>query len=157
MTMTQTVDNAQDIMDSRDVIARIEELKTDITYGFEAEDEIPDFDNLATTYWWKNEAETASFLARCEAAGVVDEAEELATLMAFADEAEATPDWIHGETLIRESYFEDYARDLADDIGAIKSDAGWPNSFIDWEAAAEALKQDYGSAEFDGVTYLFRY
>lgn len=152
--MTQTIDNSQDIMDSRDVIARIEELKTEVTYGFEADDELPEFDTLYPTP--ASEAMTESFGALCNEKGVGDEFSELLILLEFADEAEAAPEWIHGETLIRDSYFEDYARDLADDIGAIKSDAGWPNSFIDWEAAADALRMDYCSAEFDGVTYLFR-
>lgn len=61
-----------------------------------------------------------------------------------------------GVTLIRDSYFESYARELAEDIGAIKSDLGWPYDYIDWERAADALKQDYSSIDFDGVEYWVR-
>lgn len=65
-------------------------------------------------------------------------------------------DWLYGAQLIRDSYFTEYAQELADDIGAINSDAGWPNSCIDWDQAARELKQDYTSIAFDGVTYWVR-
>ena len=111
--------NSDDVIDSRDIIARIEEL--------EGQDE-------------RDEEETA----------------ELASLKALAGEAEGCPDWTYGETLIRDSYFEDYARELAEDIGAIPKDAGWPAYCIDWERAASELQMDYTSVEFDGVTYWIR-
>jgi len=75
----------------------------------------------------------------------------------FARTAEPyCPDWTYGEVLINDSHFEDYARELAEDIGAINPDAGWPNGYIDWERAAEALLIDYTSIEFDGETYWTR-
>jgi antirestriction protein len=49
-----------------------------------------------------------------------------------------------------------YAQDFAEDIGAIDRNAGWPLGCIDWEAAADELKSDYSSIEFDGVTYWVR-
>jgi hypothetical protein len=83
--------------------------------------------------------------------------EELHDLEQFAAELEDyCDDWRHGVTIIRESYFADYAEELAKDIGAISSDDQWPLNHIDWDAAAEALKQDYTSGEFDGVTYWAR-
>lgn len=86
-----------------------------------------------------------------------EEEEELQALKALASEAaDYAADWQYGETLIRDSYFEDYARELAEDIGAIDPDAGWPNSYIDWGRAAEALQMDYTSVEFDGITYWIR-
>lgn len=65
-------------------------------------------------------------------------------------------DFEHGATLIRDTYFETYAEQLAEDIGAISSEASWPLSHIDWEAAADALKIDYSSVDFDGVEYWGR-
>jgi hypothetical protein len=86
-----------------------------------------------------------------------DEAGDLAALLALAEEAEGYAEgWQYGEALIRDSHFEDYARELADDIGAISGDEAWPLTCIDWEAAAEALQQDYTSVDFDGVTYWIR-
>lgn len=62
----------------------------------------------------------------------------------------------HEPTLVLESAFEEYAEELASDIGAIDSDAGWPLSYIDWEAAADALRVDYTSVTYDGDDYLIR-
>lgn len=86
-----------------------------------------------------------------------DEAAELVTLRAFADEADGyIDDWKYGEAFIADSYFEDYARELADDIGAIDSNATWPLTYIDWPAAADALKEDYTSIDLDGMTFWAR-
>jgi RecJ-like exonuclease len=52
--------------------------------------------------------------------------------------------------------FEEYAQQTAEDIGAISSDAQWPCNRIDWEAAANDLKQDYMSFNFEGTTYWVR-
>lgn len=43
-----------------------------------------------------------------------------------------------------------------EDIGAIKGNETWPLSYIDWAKATDALKQDYNSAELDGVTFWGR-
>lgn len=61
-----------------------------------------------------------------------------------------------GVTLIRDSYFTEYAQQLAEDIGAIESEAKWPAYCIDWEWAAKELRHDYTALSFDGVTYWFR-
>ena len=129
--MSRNVDNGQDILDSRDIIERISELESerlDLT-----EDKA---DELAT---WDE-----------------DYKPELDALLALAEEGEGSPDWSHGESLIRESYFKRYAEDFADDIGAIDRNANWPVNCIDWDEAAEQLKQDYFEVDFDGVTYLIR-
>ncbi len=81
----------------------------------------------------------------------------LEALKALADEAEPyAADWKYGEALIRDSYFETFAQEFADDIGAINSESRWPNDCIDWERAAAELQMDYTSVEFDGVTYWIR-
>jgi antirestriction protein len=114
------VTNYADIIDSREVIERIEELESD-----------------------------------CEI--TEDEAVELAALRALAAEAEQyAADWRYGEALIRDSYFVTYAQELAEEIGAIQSDAQWPATCIDWERAARELRIDYTSVDFDGVTYWVR-
>jgi hypothetical protein len=85
-----------------------------------------------------------------------DEREELRTLKELRDELEPyAPDWHHGETLIRETYFTKYCEELCKDIGAIPEDTpDW--IVIDWEATANNMRVDYTEAEFDGVTYLIR-
>jgi|SRR5690348_5403535 len=65
-------------------------------------------------------------------------------------------DWNYGTTLIRDDYFPEYAKEFAEDIGAIKDDAVWPNTCIDWEQATDELRQDYTACEIDGTTYYYR-
>ena len=60
------------------------------------------------------------------------------------------------QALIAEDHFPAYAEELASDIGAIDSNASWPLTFIDWDAAADALKVDYSAVTLDGHEYLIR-
>ena len=82
-----------------------------------------------------------------------DEEKELAELDDL--ESEIT-DWRHGNTMIPEGSFEDYARDFAGDIGAINRDASWPLSYIDWEQAAKELAMDYTTVSYQGEDYYVR-
>lgn len=133
---TEEITTSDDIIDSRDVIARMGYLRSF------CEDE----DGEILT------PETAP-----EDHANIEEIEEYAKLQALCDEAEDyASDWKYGATLIRDSHFEDYARELAEDTGAVSRDAQWPLQHIDWTAAADELKQDYTSVEFDGVTYWVR-
>jgi len=127
-----------DIIDSRGVIARISYLEDEVESLYES----AKADDTELT--------RESFLDDCE------EFKELDSLRALAKEASGSPDWTYGETLIRDSYFENYARELAEDIGVMKADASWPNNFIDWEAAADALKEDYRMVDFGGEEYWIR-
>lgn len=139
-THNEPITNSEDVIDSRDVIARIETLES------EQETLKGDWDGSSLL------DAPAEFLEWEKEYG-----EELDSLRALAEEAEGyASDWQYGEALIRDSYFEDYARDLADDIGAINKDATWPCNCIDWEQAARELQQDYTSVEFGGVTYWIR-
>ncbi len=120
------INEYQDIMDSRDVMARIEELE-ELREG--------DLENFNET----------------------EEAEELKELLEFATyKGEYHPEWEHGVTLIRNSYFKDYAQELAEEIGAIDGSENWPCNCIDWEMAARELRIDYTSSEFGGITYWYR-
>jgi hypothetical protein len=93
-----------------------------------------------------------------------DVARELATLRKLADEASPyAEEWEHGETLIRDSYFKEYAQGLAEDCSPFPSNspegkalAMWPYRCIDWDQATRELRMDYTSVDFDGVTYWIR-
>ena len=76
-------------------------------------------------------------------------------IAAHGGDEEWRGDWYPLE-LISDHTFEEYAQELAEDIGLVDSSAAWPNSYIDWEAAAAALQHDYSSVEFDEVTYWHR-
>ncbi len=99
-------------------------------------------------YWIDNKGETGLD---------DDEREELEELEALAKEGEAyCDDWHYGSTFIREDYFQRYAEEFAEDIGLVNRDATWPNNHIDWESAADDLRQDYTELKFGDETYLAR-
>lgn len=127
-----------DYLDVRDIIARIEYLR-----ALPDEDEPEDGD------------ETPSMDD--------EEKQELAELLALMVDLEGMGGDEQWEgtwyplTLIRDSYFEDYARELADDLyGNEMSDSHWPFTCIDWESAARELRMDYSPVEFRDVTYWTR-
>ena len=96
-------------------------------------------------------------ISRLEGSDNPDEIEELERAQAFAEELEGyCADFRYGEGVIRDSYFTEYAEELANDIGAVNTDSGWPNSYIDWDAAADDLKQDYSCIAFEGVDWWTR-
>lgn len=152
------IDGSEDILDSRNVEARIDYLQ-----GRADEcDCLP-----CAVCKEKMICAKCAMCARCDehAEGCEgcpetdpldeDEAAELAALIEFRDDIRAS-DWIHGETLIADSYFKEYAQELAEDIGAIGKDLQWPACHIDWDAAVEALQMDYSASELFGYTFWAR-
>lgn len=161
----RTVSNSDDLIDSRDIIARIDDLQSDLDACKEIAGERWDTaketckegsddgcDCIACS-WDREQYIADSAQEEIDA----NDREELADLLKLREEAEGYSDWRHGATLISDSYFEQYARDFAEDIGAINRHAQWPNTCIDWEQAARELQQDYTSVEFAGVTYWVRH
>jgi pyruvate/2-oxoglutarate dehydrogenase complex dihydrolipoamide acyltransferase (E2) component len=158
--MGRTIDNGDNIIDSRDVIRRVEELETERQDLADAVDEAQEAEDDAV----RDEADTTATSAALEEATAAltawdesDEARELAAIKAFAEEGEQNlSDWRHGETLIADHYFTQYAQELAEDVGAVGRDLQWPLMHIDWDAAADALKADYTSLTWDGAEYWGR-
>lgn len=116
---TKAIDLGDDVIDVRDIIARIEEL------------EDQDFTH------------------------------ELVVLRNLMDELEGLggdEQW-RGEwypiTLIRDSYFTDFARELLEDCGDIPANV--PHYIeIDWERTARNIRVDYMPVEVNGMTYWTR-
>ena len=131
---TTTLDLSADIIDVRDIIARVEELEDEML------GELPD----GTTWTGTEQDEELQALRAI-----------LAELQGMGGDEQWRGDW-YPLTLIRDSHFRDYAEELADDIGAIPKDAQWPTNCIDWERAARELRMDYSSVDIDGVTYWTR-
>lgn len=156
--MRDAPSNTDDVIDSRDVIARIEELEGERADLVEAASEAETAVNEAATEDDAEDAQTAHADAVTALAEwpESDEGKELETLKALADQGESYGDWSHGETLIRESYFQNYAQELAEDCGMIPKDLAWPCTCIDWEQACSELKMDYTEVDFDGVSYFMR-
>lgn len=65
-------------------------------------------------------------------------------------------EYVDGATMIRKDRFEDYARQHAEDIGAINGSGGWPLSCIDWTRAARELSCNYSLVVFLGYDYYVR-
>ena len=124
--MKNEISNHDDMIDSRDIIERIEELE-----------------NMSLD-------EDGNGLDE-------DETKELEILYALQKEGEDySSDWEYGETLIRDTYFTDYAMEMAYDIGAVDPKANWPANCIDWEQAARELQMDYSIIDYDGIDYWIR-
>ena len=127
--MANAISNLDDTIDSRDVIARIEELEEtlagdyvlDGAYSVEATDTIK---------------------------------KELITLKVLAEQGEKyAPDWGYGVQLIHEDYFETAMDEMLEDCGDIPRDLpGWMTITYDYDA----LKQDYTAIDFNGQTYYIR-
>jgi hypothetical protein len=136
--------NASDVIDSRDIIKRIETLAG----AFAAAGIDPDkLDPKAEDYDDQGLAEDHP---------AHDYATELRNLRSLESEAEDCGDWVYGATLVRDSYFETFAQEEAESIGAIDPKASWPLGCIDWERAANELKMDYTAVDYDGETYYVR-
>lgn len=139
---TTAIHNTEDVIDSRDVIERIEELES------EQAELVQKLSDGEIT-----EAEMREFDA--------DEGMELDSLRSLAEQCEGYGDWQYGEQVIRRSYFVDYTKQLIDDCYQMPKDLNsgkWPycHMKMDYEAAAEHLEQDYISVDFNGVEYLIR-
>lgn len=144
--MKREISNTEDILDSRDIFARIEELETEKESMLEG---VPasEYGNSDNEKWmdWEDSAE----------------GQELNLLTSFMEEwkgnggdEEWRGDW-YPVTLIRDSYWVEYVEELLEDIGDLPKDI--PHYIvIDWERTAHNIQQDYTSAEFDGVTYWAR-
>jgi len=133
--------NSADIIDSRNVIDRIQELESERGILQDAVDESPD-----DTGYKQDLADWNG-----------DYADELHNLKTLAEEAgQYSSEWPDGVCLIRDTYFAEYAEEEAFSIGAIDRDVNWPFNHIDWEAAAKELKQDYSCFDYDGEDYWVR-
>lgn len=167
--MRDNPSNSDDLIDSRDIIARIEELEGErgnLEELREAVEEAQsDLDGLDDDASEEDREEAAEALAdavkelqdaEAWAEQNPDDAEELATLKAVADEGESyANDWTHGATLIRESHWVEYVEEMLKDIGDLPQDI--PGYIaIDWEKTADNIRVDYTEIDFEGVTYLVR-
>jgi len=125
-----TISNYDDVIDSRDIINRIEELENELQEFLDESEE-----NTAENF---------------------PEWEELKSLRTLAAECSSlSADWKYGETLIRYNYWEEYVKEMLEDCGDIPNNIPW-YIVIDWETTADNISQDYALVEFDGVEYYIR-
>lgn len=178
--MTNEISNSSDTLDVRDIIARVEELREerdDLTAAVESAVEELDAAAECVRYHHDGELDDQGTdtehqqyrddLALCANARQAlaewhdDNAAELATLEELLNDLCGNGgderwegDW-YPVTMVRDTYFRDYAQELAEGRG-FTSGNEWPARCIDWDQAARELQQDYSAVEFDGVTYWYR-
>lgn len=138
--MNTELDLTADVIDVRDVIARVEELRA------EKEDAEHDDDgNRRTGYEWASDA--------------TDDAEELTALESILSDLcgnggdeQWEGDW-YPVTLIADHYFETYMDDMLEDCGDLpKNLPFYLRVVVDYDA----LKMDYTTTEIDGNEYYYR-
>ena len=134
-----TVDLSADYIDVRDIIDRVLELRGE-------RDEYND--KMGSPDAWDS---------------VIDgEPEELAMLEGILSELAGyggdevfDGDWYPSE-LVADSYFQEYAQNLAEECGMVDTNARWPMTCIDWEQAAQELQVGYSNILIHGYTYWYR-
>ena len=162
-------DGSEKFADSRDIIATVDEVESDIEIVKEnieeaeedideLETEIEELESESATEEIANKEQQLSVLERHlkEYQEELEELEDrLEDLKDFVKDLEGYGDWDYGAPLIREDAIDEYLKDEAKDCG------GFPDDFpswitIDWDDTIDNLKQDYTSAEFQGTEYWMR-
>lgn len=139
-------------IDSRDVVERVSEINDEIEALDERTEAIVTREHRAPS-----PSDDAELFADISAERE-ELSEELASLNRLLEQIRdyGEDSAEHGVFLIADSDFEDYAREFAEDIGAIDDDARWPATCIDWAQATRELQMDYTAIEWEGVTFYLR-
>lgn len=146
-----------DIIDSREIIAHIEDLEDDIRGYEEGIEEIDeqlevlsdDESDLAEVNQDALETEKQEYEEE-----IRELREELEPWLTIREAFEGQSDWDYGEALIHERHFPQYAKELAEDIYEIPDH--WPFDSINWDAVAQDLQVDYTEVDVEGHTYWMR-
>lgn len=134
-----TVDLSADVIDVRDIIARVLELR-DERDAYNEEMGSPDaWDGVPD-----GEPEELAMLE-----GILSE------LAGYGGDKEFDGD-LYPVVLIADSYFQEYTQNLAEECGMVDTNARWPMNCIDWEKAAWELQMDYSNILIHGATYWYR-
>ena len=144
-------------LDTRDLNERLEELEALRDAVTSAEGELRDAESDPKHHTAGSDAAESFNLAENALDAARDEfdadaQEELTELEGLRDEVS---EWSDGATLIPESEFAAYCRELLEDCGDIPKD---PPHYItiDWDATADNIRVDYSEVEYQGETYLVR-
>ena len=139
--------NSMDIIDSRDIIERIDYL-VQLQDDFQEDNELEDYpgyeESEEDSKWYEWDESEEGF--------------ELNKLQELTNEVQDyAEDWENGCILIRDNYFSEYAEELVKDIGDLPKDIpSYLYNNIDWDGVAEDIQQDYTEVDFDGVSYWVR-
>jgi len=151
----EPIDWSADTLDSRDIEGRVEYLEGEIAIDDETREELVERSAGYTSDDLENAELPTPYLDDDERAELIEELTKLKEFTAYS--SGYSGDWRFGTTLIADDYFVDYAKEYAEDIGAIDEEARWPANHIDWDAAADDLRTDFTAVEDpDGNTWWVR-
>lgn len=150
-----------DVIDVRDIIERVEDLRGERDSGAqdyldycEAKGGEAEWDE-GEAKWAEDNPEDARELAILE--------DFLSDLKGYGGDEQWEGDW-YPVTLVNADHFTEYAQELAEEMTEPgMREASWPYRHIDWEAAANELQQDYSTADLkpmeeggEAATYYYR-
>jgi len=177
--MKNTFELGDELIDSRDVISRLEELEDelgDLTLELEdtrselsmakakrislhmrssaSESEKEALDELIEKL--ENEVDYAEFFLNDW-----ENKDEYDDLISLSKQGENSSDWSYGETLILETYFTQYIKELISDCYEFPEELDrnqwpWRHLKMNWEDAAEEALVDYSEICVGRYTYLIR-
>ena len=134
-----TVDLSADVIDVRDIIARVLELR----------DERDEYnEKIGSPDAW-----AGCLMGESEELVMLEDI--LSELAGYVGDEELDGDW-YPVQLIAESYFQEYAQYFSEDCVMVETNARWPMTCIDWEQAARELQMDYSNILIHGSTYWYR-
>lgn len=171
MSFDDNISASSKYIDGRAVEDRIEEL----------ESEVDDFERVATEAGWtfhqdgsewvatgpdnddspgneyRDESRDIVVVCAAEDAGArwtsLTDVEELDDLRALRDESRGYGGWPNC-TLVNEDRWIEYVQEVADGLGGVNDE--WPHRHIDWDAAAEELREDFIEVLFGSTSFLMR-
>lgn len=135
-----------ELLDSREVMNKYEDLKSEY-------DDLVDAVDEADTPEAKEEAQEA-----LNEFNTSFDKDELDTLAIVVEQGSHCKGFDHGTPLIHESYFETYIKNDIDELypfpeGIDTNVWPWNHLAFDYASAAEDIKPDYTTIEADGHTY----
>ena len=144
---TKNVDLTADVIDVRDIIARVEAIESEVSYK--------DAGDFGSMEGWLDSIEQTLTDTDPETLG------EYRTLRMILNDLEGNggDEQFRGEwypvTLIADHYFTAYAREMLADCGVIPADLpGWVE--IDWQSTADNVSVDYSTVTIQGREYMYR-
>jgi len=148
----KSISHKADVIDSRNVIARIDDLGGSFQDAYDTFVEeytgpgeaLPDFDD-----WLTEISQADDHIDQ-------DDAIELIELRKLATQCESYGSWSSGEELIRRRHFVRYIKEWSRSVNAVSDNDDWLYNHIDWDAAAAEREADYMEATFKGKTFLMR-
>ena len=135
------------VLDTRDLIEKREELKEKIFNNFLAY--FPQYEHMTDSYEdiLMDEEEIQDWKYVWS-----EEIEHIEEIDSIENEVSEFND---GTTLIDESDMEEYVKDLLEELGYIPKDfPSWIK--IDWSYTADNVRQDYSEVTYQGTEYFYR-